>query len=544
MIILSICLVSCRKSTVATQINDVESYIQTRPDSALAVLSQIDTASLSSPKLRAHFALLQAMALDKNAIDTTDLRVIRPAVEYYQKHGTARQKMLAYYYEGRILYNARRDAEAFLSQTQALENAKATDAGRYLGLIYASMADLSNRSYCWKEANEYLLKAQNAFLEVKDSISSLHVIRKRVIVLFNQDQNDQVLLTIDSLLYNNNNMPKSLYAEFLSIKAASMVDTVQLDYLPAVDCFKKAIEAGAILTVTQKSRYAYALARSGFNTESDRIFASITESSNKNSAKAGIWIQELLASKHQYESAYWTLRKSLDYQASEVNHVLNQSLFRAQRDFFKAKERESTLRSRNQRLVYLILVLTFIVFTIYLIRIISFLRQKAQSKEIEMERLSEELEKIICEKERSYSDLLNQFRHIHQEQFKLLEQYYKDYEVARRSGAGEKELYERLLAIINDIEGDTDGQRYLDSLIDEQYEGIMQRLYSECPNLTKQDYLLFSYSAAGFKRSTIGMLLGNLSSDAIHTRRSRLRKAIKTINPPSLQDFLTLIDMR
>ena len=161
-----------------------------------------------------------------------------------------------------------------------------------------------------------------------------------------------------------------------------------------------------------------------------------------------------------------------------------------------------------------------------------------------MERLSEELEKIICEKERSYSDLLNQFRHIHQEQFKLLEQYYKDYEVARRSGAGEKELYERLLAIINDIEGDTDGQRYLDSLIDEQYEGIMQRLYSECPNLTKQDYLLFSYSAAGFKRSTIGMLLGNLSSDAIHTRRSRLRKAIKTINPPSLQDFLTLIDMR
>ena len=125
-----------------------------------------------------------------------------------------------------------------------------------------------------------------------------------------------------------------------------------------------------------------------------------------------------------------------------------------------------------------------------------------------------------------------------------MEKYYKDYEFARRTGAGEKELYGKLLAIIKDIEGDADGQRYLDTLIDEQYEGIMRRLYSECPNLTKQDYLLFSYSAAGFERATIGMLLGNLSADAIHMRRSRLRKAIRAINPPSIQDFLNLIEMR
>ena len=149
--------------------NDIETYIQTRPDSALAVLSQIDTSVLHHPKERAQFALLYAIALDKNYIDTTDIEVIRPAVEYYPKHGTAWQKMLTYYYEGRIHFNAKRDAEAILCQMHALDNAMNTAPGRYLGLIYTAMADLSGRSYCWEETASYLTSAQRAFLGVNDS---------------------------------------------------------------------------------------------------------------------------------------------------------------------------------------------------------------------------------------------------------------------------------------------------------------------------------------------------------------------------------------
>ena len=72
----------------------------------------------------------------------------------------------------------------------------------------------------------------------------------------------------------------------------------------------------------------------------------------------------------------------------------------------------------------------------------------------------------------------------------------------------------------------------------------MHRLHDECPLLSKQDYLLFSYTAAGFDSSTIGMLFGNLSADALHMRRSRLRRAIKENNPPSLSDFLSILNMR
>ena len=541
--LLPICLISCRKSAVAGLLDDIESYIQARPDSAIIVLSQIDTATLHTPKELAQFSLLQAIALDKNFIDTTDVSVIQPAVEYYQKHGTPYQKMLTFYYEGRILYNARRDAEAIICQMHALENAKITNPDRYLGLIYASMADLSSRSYCWEETAICIQQAKDAFLSVNDSLSYFVSIEKELTNLSNQDKKLEALVIIDSLI-NNDCIPKELFNDFLLIRAGMMVDTSHVDYFPALSCYIEALQNGARPTIKQRARYAYALAHCGYEKEANLIFTAIRETNKAGAAIAETKLQQLLADQGQYEEAYHMLRESLQYQDEKVNEILTQSLFRNQREFLREKEKGITIQNKYQQSAIIILILTLIITAKVIGFLISHYRRKTAAQELEMEQLAETIGTIINEKDRNYSDLKEQFRQIHQEQLKLLEKYYKDYEFARRTGAGEKELYGKLLAIIKDIEGDADGQRYLDTLIDEQYEGIMRRLYSECPNLTKQDYLLFSYSAAGFERATIGMLLGNLSADAIHMRRSRLRKAIRAINPPSIQDFLNLIEMR
>ena len=154
------------------------------------------------------------------------------------------------------------------------------------------------------------------------------------------------------------------------------------------------------------------------------------------------------------------------------------------------------------------------------------------------------MKQILDEKDASIQGLQTQFKSIHSQRFRQLEKYYKDYEIARRSGASKSRLYDSLLAIIRDIEGDTGGQRHMDALIDQQFDGVMTQLHSECPNLKKSDYLLFSYTAAGFDLTTIGMLLGNLSPEAVHMRRYRLRKALREIDHPSLQAFLGVLDLK
>ena len=72
-VLAAITIVSCndaRKSETFRVLEDVDSYIEARPDSALAVLEGIDVEDLGSREEKAKYALLMSMALDKNYIDS------------------------------------------------------------------------------------------------------------------------------------------------------------------------------------------------------------------------------------------------------------------------------------------------------------------------------------------------------------------------------------------------------------------------------------------------------------------------------------------
>lgn len=101
-----LCLTSCKNhSKEWEKLQDVEIYIEEQPDSALAVLQDIRTENLATPEEQAKHALLLSMAMDKNYIDRTDFEVLQRAIDYYQDHGTADDKLRTYYYQGRIYQN-------------------------------------------------------------------------------------------------------------------------------------------------------------------------------------------------------------------------------------------------------------------------------------------------------------------------------------------------------------------------------------------------------------------------------------------------------
>ena len=54
----------------------VVSHGCTERDSALAILDTIDRTTLTTQKSRAHHALLNAMALDKNLVDVYQIRTL------------------------------------------------------------------------------------------------------------------------------------------------------------------------------------------------------------------------------------------------------------------------------------------------------------------------------------------------------------------------------------------------------------------------------------------------------------------------------------
>ena len=80
----AVVLLSCSKADLETErtLEDVASFIEERPDSALTILDTMDSFSLTTSALKARHSLLLAMARDKNYIDDTTDSIIAPAVSW------------------------------------------------------------------------------------------------------------------------------------------------------------------------------------------------------------------------------------------------------------------------------------------------------------------------------------------------------------------------------------------------------------------------------------------------------------------------------
>ena len=142
--ILLICLVtSCSIRDVRNQLKDIESYIADRPDSALAVIESIDSTVLKTNSLKAHHALLHAMALDKNYIDVKDDSLALTAVKYYQKHGQKKYLARSRYYLALSYYYNRQYDKSIIELSKAELVATKYDS-LYLGFVKVLQADIHN----------------------------------------------------------------------------------------------------------------------------------------------------------------------------------------------------------------------------------------------------------------------------------------------------------------------------------------------------------------------------------------------------------------
>lgn len=160
----TLCILSCSRHSVHWEtLMQIEEYIEQQPDSALTMLQHIDATELTSNEERAKHALLLSMALDKNYVDKTDFEVLQPAIDYYQGHGTATDKLRTYYYQGRIYQNQQKHDElAMQCFVKAIAEGATSDdiltKARVLftqGRIYSTIYEWDKCIAAYLEAAEY-----------------------------------------------------------------------------------------------------------------------------------------------------------------------------------------------------------------------------------------------------------------------------------------------------------------------------------------------------------------------------------------------------
>jgi len=225
-------------------LDTIEALIDTHPDSALLLLRDIDTTKLRGTQEKARFSLLAAISYDKNFIDTTDISVITPAVDYFTKNGSPDQQMRTRYYQGRIYQNGGNNNQAMASFIHALEFRDFVVDSLLLarllvaqGLIYDDLYQPAKSLDNYKSAasiyNKKHMDASEKRTLYKALVSSIRLNDRKVADSIFSIINTQTLMT-DADKYDYEIHKLSYYIQFYSdsLIEKELSDQLSKDHIP------------------------------------------------------------------------------------------------------------------------------------------------------------------------------------------------------------------------------------------------------------------------------------------------------------------------
>lgn len=525
---------SCASRQTAATLDDIETYIQERPDSALATLRAIDTATLATRSLRAHYALLLATALDKNWIDTTDVNVVMPAVRYYDRHRPVSHRAKPYYYLGRIQYNRGSYDEAILSFTRAREYAAGLDDDRFKTLIYMALANTFNANSVYEEAQTALLEAEKYGRSCHDT-SLLFAINyykaQGYVNLSCFEQADSLFLE----LTKEENRNVAYYPEILNNYAMFLITPPNEDFARAKSLYERSLQMKGTLGSAQHwGMYAACLAKSGDLNTAEGILARI-EAAGQQVDLSYTYNKSLVSAlQNDYQTAYQYLLENQKQKNEIIQRQLKQSTFKFQRDYYYL-QRESLRKEARMRKGIIVLLVLFIV-SAAVAAVTALIRYRER-----MQRQNRDLIEAVQDLMDKNNGLKQEYIHLGQERYKALSElcntYYRTEGNATQANAvcGEVRGYLKMMGI-----GEQNYPAF-EQRVNEQFGDIVNYLRQEHPNHRDPFYQTACYLFAGFKSRTIA-LIQNQDEQNIYKTKSLLRKEVEAEATPHQKEFLLYLE--
>ena len=543
-------LASCASRHTAATLNDVETYIQQRPDSALATIRALDTTMLTTRSLRAHYALLHAIALDKNWIDTTDVGVVMPAVEYYDRHPSDIRRAKALYYLGRIQQNAGDRPEAIISFMKAERYAEASKDVDFKGLICLAISTIYSQTHLHEEALEYTERAYSLFVEAKDTSNA----NSALLCMANDYYNLERYSEADSLyrdLIKNGDVYSNLRSSLQCGYALSLVKPKE-DYEQAVRVFEEVITStGRLRNRNTWGAYAYSLLRVGREKQAEQIFKQLEAKQGDAFLSYSYWKSLADAYVGDFASAYRLQNKAYEIQDENVVIALKQSAIKAQKDFLEEVNRESETAARR-RLVNHWLIWGFMVLLLLTAAIVANLHVKRKheqdrEKSLQLEQENASLQEAVTalsdkvtEMNVQQAQLQREYTLHLQSSFREWGQLYKAYYHPGNNDildVRENVYYEATNAIAR-LSGDKEGQILLERRLNELFDDVMVHYRADFPDEAESDYHFVSFVFAGFDASILKAAFQIPSIPATYARKSRLKESIQNSSSRNKEQYL------
>ena len=520
---------------VQAVLDDVESYINDRPDSALAVLRALPQDDVRGREQRARTALLHSIALDKCAIDLRTDSIIEPAVLFYSRHGAQNNRMKTAYYLGRIEENARNYNEAIVSYMKAETLSSGSGDEHFKGMISMAIARIYQATYNRKLAYDYQEQGKSHFLNAGDTTKYYMAIGTQAITLQAQDKWEQADSLFREALDHTQDQP-SAQGLFLSNYALMKVLQPAPEPGEAISLLAEKMNRYHIsLSREDYGAYAYAMAQQGEYDDAEAILGQIKGAENQN-----YWHYRIALLRGDYEEAIQYLNASYLENDQKLARIFSESLPESLGHFYKESAEAERLKRTNLLKDAVILLILF-----SFIATLMFYRQHSRRRAME-ERL-EELTSMSEDLQRKMSDLRqpdsskNEFQRRYvksfKDQFKLLDSLCAAYWSPVRKSQKDK-IYDEVKGLLDIMDKDTGRQQELENILNENLDGIMRKMRKDLPDLREQDYRLIAYSLLGFRSKTIAAIMGYTGA-SVNTMKSKIRQMVSKLESEN-RDFYLL----
>ena len=552
---MSFLLVCCGNRQTKSLLQDVETYIQERPDSALRVLRKVDSLTLNTKSLRARYSLLFAMALDKNYIDTTALSILEPTVAYYERLGSPQDKMLSCYYLGRIYANRKDYPNAVIFYSQALRESSADDY-YHKGLAYEALANAYSASFNTEEELRNAILAHDCFDKIRDK--NLALSRYKIAQAYHNNEQFDLADSLYSSVYSGLDSTSKLAFYAMEDQVSNDLQREGPDVERDLRLLEYVAEHRGNLTLTSYYEYAYLLLLIGNKSTAENILSQLSEIDE---SVETMEIRYRIAKYEEHDKEALTLLKGLLlYQNDVVKKQLAQSVFKAQSDYYRltaeVSEQKSTIA--NQRSVIILiasLMMAGLLYIVFMKRKTALIREKdrlAQAVE-ESERLletvrnrakqeKEERDKDIFdlksrnERERDkIKELRDMYVSLYQKRFYEIGKYYDAASSHRLESIKEKAYHDVISstqALFEEIASGSEGQKKFEARINADLDDIVSKIRSDFPKLKDDDIRFICYLIVGFDTSTISFLM-DISKENVRVKKHRLREKLNGYSGPN-----------
>lgn len=554
-LLMSFLLVSCDNRQTKSLLQDVETYIQERPDSALRVLRKVDSLTLNTKSLRARYSLLFAMALDKNYIDTTALSILEPTVAYYERLGSPQDKMLSCYYLGRIYANRKDYPNAVIFYSQALRESSADDY-YHKGLAYEALANAYSASFNTEEELRNAIFAHDCFEKMGDK--NLALSRYKIAQAYHNNEQFDLADSLYSSVYSGLDSTSKLAFYAMEDQVCNDLQQEKPEVKRDLRLLEYVAEHRGNLTLTSYYEYAYLLLLIGEKVTAENILSQLSESEE---SVETMEIRYRIAEYEENDEEALTLLKSLlSYQNDVVKKQLAQSVFKAQSDYYRlnaeVSEQKSTIA--NQRSIIILiagLMMAGLLYIVFMKRKTALIREKdrlAQAVE-ESEKLLETVRnrakqekeerdkdifdlKSLNERERDkIKELRDMYVSLYQKRFYEIGKYYDAASSHRLESIKEKAYHDVISstqALFEEIASGSEGQKKFEARINAELDDIVSKIRSDFPKLKDDDIRFICYLIVGFDTSTISLLM-DISKENVRVKKHRLREKLNGYSGPN-----------